>query len=172
MDLRSFLLVSFVWTENKGAFTVTKKRQRLIPVALFPINYNKFLSDLRDESVSCACFRLQTLLLIRATSLILSLFCFFGEFTPDCIVLNSHSARATSQDHEHHYHKATARGGKNKLFMNYLWTNNVTFSLFFPACAKDPCPRKLLTGSCFVFCVATSPRDKHSAAVQTPSHLH
>lgn len=38
VDLRSFLLLSFVWTENKGAFTVTKKRQRLIPVALSPPN--------------------------------------------------------------------------------------------------------------------------------------
>lgn len=35
VDLRSFLLAFFVWTENKGAFTVTKKLQRLIPVALF-----------------------------------------------------------------------------------------------------------------------------------------
>lgn len=59
MDLRSFLLVSFVWTENKGAFTVTKKRQRLIPVALFPINYNKFLGNLRDKSVLGAGFYIQ-----------------------------------------------------------------------------------------------------------------
>lgn len=50
VDLRSFLLVFFVWTENKGAFTVTKKLQRLIPVAVLPINYYKFLSDSRDKA--------------------------------------------------------------------------------------------------------------------------
>lgn len=54
-DLRSFFLGFFVWTENKGAFTVTKKLQRLIPVALFPINYNKFLADFREEPIFYPC---------------------------------------------------------------------------------------------------------------------
>lgn len=49
VDLRSFLPLFFVCTENKGAFTVTKKLQLLIPVALFPIHYHKFLRDFRDE---------------------------------------------------------------------------------------------------------------------------
>lgn len=93
---------------------------------------------------------------------------FLRDFTPDCIVRNSLSALATSQDHEHHCHKTTARGG------NYLQTVDglilVTLS-FFSACVKGPFLRKLLTGSCFVLCVATSPRDKNTAAAQTPSHL-
>lgn len=46
-----------------------------------------------------------------------------------------------------------------KLFANYLWTNTCHF-VFFPSCVKGPFLRKLLTGSCFVLCVATSPRDK------------
>lgn len=53
------------------------------------------------------------------------LFCgnvlFLRDFTPDYIVLNSHSALATSQDHEYHFYKTTARG------QNYLET---TFELF------------------------------------------
>lgn len=73
VDLRSFLLVSFVWTENKGAFTVTKKRQRLIPVALFPINYNKFPAHLRDRSILGARLYIYKSLPLRATSLI---YCF------------------------------------------------------------------------------------------------
>lgn len=92
---------------------------------------------------------------------------FLGDFTPECIVLNSHGALATSQDHDHPWNKTTARG--KKLFTNYLWT---TINYFLSIVRRGSFLRKLVTGSCFVLCVATSPRDKNTATLQTPSPLH
>lgn len=171
-DLRSFLLLFFVWTENKGAFTVTKKLQRLYTCCsvsnklsqvsqwFSKANQLIFLPSHLPASIVFCLFVQQ----VEFCATVL----FLGDFTPDCIVLNSLSetgnfawprpATATNLLHE------------EKLFTNYSSTDTCHF-VSFPACVKAPSLRKLLTGSCFVLRVATSPRDKNKAAAQTPSHL-
>lgn len=124
-DLRSFLLLFFVWTENKGAFTVTKKLQRLYTccsvsnklsqVSLWFSKANQLIflpSHLSASIVFC--------LFVQQVEFCATVL-FLGDFTPDCIVLNSLSwnwqLRMTTTSHRH---KPPARGKTvYKLFINW-----------------------------------------------------
>lgn len=127
LDLRLFLMVFFVWTENKGSFTVTKRLQRRIPVALNPINYDKFL----------VIFEMDLFCIHFFASKHYSLFVQQVEFSR-CFV----SLRLYTWLHCSEFPQCTgnfARQGiplswnyckRKELFTNNLWTNTCNFVFF------------------------------------------
>lgn len=142
-----------LWTENKGGFTVTKRRLRLLPVALFPSNYHN--SDLSPTSQNLA-RSLETLLRIHATSLNRSRGCVAGLYTwLHCSWIPT-ARRQLHQNYGKHPHNAAAPGSSNFPNISFL---TMMVCLPPPSCAKAPFICKLLGGSCFVWRVTTSPRN-------------
>lgn len=174
MCLRSFLLLFFVWTENKGAFTVTKKLQRLIPVAVLPANCCKFLAVSR-LSVTFSVSRRVTLLsnigaylwngpsLESSTCFLETLHLIALLWIPTVLW----QLRETTDAGEIKNRCKRAR----KLLTKCLGAG-ISYFVSSPARVRGSFLRKLVTGSCFVSRVATSPGDENAARLQTPSPLH
>lgn len=153
-------------TENKGAFTVTKTLHRLVPVALFLINYNNFPGAFRDKHNACLSFLTPNNIPHSSNRF---KFCrrFVSLATLHLIALfwipSVHWQLRKNTNHT--FIKTLARGWG--LVTNYLITNTT-----FSACITGHFLRKLLTGSCFVLVRRNIPkRRKYTAAAGTPSPL-
>lgn len=160
-----------LWTENKGGFTVTKRRLRLLPVALFPSNYHN--SDLSPTSQNLA-RSLETLLRIHATSLNRSRGCVAGLYTwLHCSWIPT-ARRQLHQNYGKHPHNAAAPGSSN--------FPNISFLTMMVCLSPPPIVRKsslyLQTFGRQLLCLARhnitkepKKKEEESAAIQTLSHL-